>query len=159
MQMIRWMCDISMKYRRTNEELRRMVGLQPIITVIRSGRLRWYGHVMRKGDEDWVKKCMKFRVEAKRPVGRPRRTWLDSVEVDMTELEIDTEDTRGTLLENMISGSNFGIIHWDSLTRLPGNANPSSPDVSLASASLITSTNWQTKTNLGSDNLPYSSIA
>ena len=31
---------------------------------------------------------------------------------------------------------------------------PSSPDVSLASASLITSTNWQTKTNLGSDHLP-----
>ena len=38
--------------------------------------------------------------------------------------------------------------------RLLGNANPSSPDVSLASASLITSTNWQTKTNLGSDHLP-----
>ena len=54
----------------------------------------------------------------------------------------------------MVSGSNFGILNWDSPTRLPGNANPSSPDVSLASASLITSTNWQTKTNLGSDHLP-----
>ena len=63
-------------------------------------------------------------------------------------------DTRGTMLENMVSGSNFGILNWDSPTRLPGNANPSSPDVSLASASLITSTNWQTKTNLGSDHLP-----
>ena len=63
-------------------------------------------------------------------------------------------DTRGTLLENMISGSNFGILNWDSPTRLPGNANPSSPDVSLATASLITYTNWQTKTNLGSDHLP-----
>ena len=63
-------------------------------------------------------------------------------------------DTRGTLLENMISGSNFGILNWDSPTMIPGNANPSSPDISLASASLITSTNWQTKTNLGSDHLP-----
>ena len=63
-------------------------------------------------------------------------------------------DTRGTLLENMISDSNFGIRNWDSPTRLPGNDNPSSPDVSLASASLITSTNWQTKTNLCSDHLP-----
>ena len=51
-----------------------------------------------------------------------------------------------------MSGSNFGILNWDSPTRLPGNANPSSPDVS--SAFLITSTNWQTKTNLGSDHLP-----
>ena len=51
------MCGISLKDRRTNEELRRMVGVEPITTFIRSGRLRWCGHVMRKGDEDWVKKC------------------------------------------------------------------------------------------------------
>ena len=37
---------------------------------IRSGRLRWYGHVMRKGDEDWVKKCMEYRVEGRIPVER-----------------------------------------------------------------------------------------
>ena len=49
--MIRWMCGISLKDRRTNEELRRLVGVEPITTFIRSGRLRWYGHVMRKGDE------------------------------------------------------------------------------------------------------------
>ena len=53
-----------------------------------------------------------------------------------------------------MSGSSFGILNWDSPTGLPGNGNPSSPDVLLASASLITSTNWQTKTNLGSDHLP-----
>ena len=58
-------------------------------------------------------------------------------------------DSRGTILESMMPGSNFGI-----LTRLPCNASPSSPDVSLASASLITSTNWQTETKLGSDHLP-----
>ena len=44
MQMIRWMCGISMKDRRTSEELRRLVGVEPITTVIRSSRLRWYGH-------------------------------------------------------------------------------------------------------------------
>ena len=63
---------------------------------------------------------------------------------------------RDTLLENMISGSNFGILNWDAPTRLPGYANPSTTDVPLASASLITSTIWQTKTktNLGLDHLP-----
>ena len=77
-----------MKDRRTHEELRRMVGVEAITPVIRSGRLRWYGHVMRKSDEDWVKKCMEFKVEGRRPVGRPIRTWLESVEADMAELEI-----------------------------------------------------------------------
>ena len=92
MQMIRWMCGISLKNRRENEEFRRLVGVEPITTFIRSGRLRWYGHVMRKGDEDWVKKCMEYIAEGRRPVGRPRKTWLESVEVDMAKLEIDKED-------------------------------------------------------------------
>ena len=60
MQMIRWMCGISMKDRRTTEELRRLL----ITTVIRSGRLRWYGHVMRKSHEDWVKKYMELVLKA-----------------------------------------------------------------------------------------------
>ena len=47
---------------------------------------------MRKGDEYWVKKCMEYRVEGGRPIGSPRKTWLESVEVDMAELEIDKED-------------------------------------------------------------------
>ena len=46
--MIRGMCGISVKDRRTNEELRRLVVIEPITTVIRSGRLRCYAHVMRK---------------------------------------------------------------------------------------------------------------
>ena len=49
MQMIRWMCGTSMKDRRRNEELRRLVAVEPITAVIRNGRLRWYGHVMRSG--------------------------------------------------------------------------------------------------------------
>ena len=74
--MIRWMCGVSMKDRRTSEELREFAGVGPITTVITSGRLRWDGHVMRKSDENWVKKCMEYRVEGRRPVVRPTRTWL-----------------------------------------------------------------------------------
>ena len=39
MQIIRWMCDVSMKDRRTSEELIMVFGARPITTVIRSGRL------------------------------------------------------------------------------------------------------------------------
>ena len=51
MQMIRWMCGVSMKDGNTSEELKKLVGVDPITTVIRSGRLRWYGHVMMTGEE------------------------------------------------------------------------------------------------------------
>ena len=46
------MCGVSMKDRMTSEELRKLVGVDPTTTVIRSGSLRWYGHVMSKSDED-----------------------------------------------------------------------------------------------------------
>ena len=36
MQMIGCMCGVSMKDRRTSEELRKLVGVEPITTVIRS---------------------------------------------------------------------------------------------------------------------------
>ena len=52
MQMNRWMCGVFIKDR-TSEKLRMLVGVEPITTVIRSSRLTWYGHVMRK--HDWVK--------------------------------------------------------------------------------------------------------
>jgi len=42
-----------------------------IITVIQRHRLRSYGHVLRKDENDWVKKCMDFGVEGVRPRGKP----------------------------------------------------------------------------------------
>ena len=41
---------------------------------------------------DWVKNCIEIRVEGRRPVCRPRRTWSERVEAGMTELAIDIED-------------------------------------------------------------------
>ena len=46
-------------------------------------------HVMMKSDDGWVNKCVEYRVEGRRPVGRPRRT---CVEADMAKLEIDKKD-------------------------------------------------------------------
>ena len=38
-----------------------------------------YGHVLRKDDDDWVKKCMEHEVEGPRPRGRPKKTWKEVV--------------------------------------------------------------------------------
>ena len=43
-------------------ELSKRLGLDDIISVLQQTRLRWYAHVLRKEDNDWVKKCMKWRV-------------------------------------------------------------------------------------------------
>ena len=49
-----------------------------IALVLQQNRLRWYGHVLRKDDDDWVKKCMEHEVEGSRPRGRPK-TWKEVV--------------------------------------------------------------------------------
>ena len=69
---------------------------------------------MRKGDDDWVNKCMEFRVEGRRPVGRPRRTWLECVEANMAELEIDKEDVddRKKWRDNVMKRKSNTIGKW-----------------------------------------------
>ena len=53
-----------------------------IALVLHQNRLLWYGHVLRKEDDDWVKKCMEYEVEGPRPRGRPKRTWREVVRED-----------------------------------------------------------------------------
>jgi hypothetical protein len=53
MRMIRWMCGVSLTDRIHSEDLRDLVGVEPIGEVYRRNRLRWFGHVERKEDDDW----------------------------------------------------------------------------------------------------------
>ena len=52
-------------------------------------------HVMMKNDEDRVKKCVEIRVEGRKPVARSTGKWLENVEADVSELEIDREYVHG----------------------------------------------------------------
>jgi len=48
--------------------------------------------VLRKEDDDWVKKCMEYEVEGPRPKGRPKRTWREVVEKDSQTRKLNKED-------------------------------------------------------------------
>ena len=63
-----------------------------IALVLQQNRLRWYGHVLRKDDDDWVKKCMEYEVEGLRPRGRPKRTWTEVVREDCQARKLNKED-------------------------------------------------------------------
>ena len=58
MRMVRWMCGVKLKDRLPSMELRVRLGVDDIALILQQNRLRWYGHVLRKDDDDWVKKCM-----------------------------------------------------------------------------------------------------
>jgi len=61
-------------------------------SVLQQNRLRWYGHVLWKEDDDWVKKCMEYEVEGPGPRGRPKNTWREVVEKDCQARKLNTED-------------------------------------------------------------------
>ena len=79
MRMVRWMCGVKRKDRLPSKELRERLGVDDIALVLQQNRLRWYGHVLRKDDDDWVKKCMEHEVEGPRPRRRPKKTWKEVV--------------------------------------------------------------------------------
>ena len=66
--------------------------LDDIALVLQQNRLRWYGHVLRKDDDDWVKKCMEREVEGPRPRGRPKKTWKEVVREDCQARKLNKED-------------------------------------------------------------------
>ena len=81
--MVRWMCGVSLREKKTNAELRESMEIEKISNVMRCSRLRWMGHVLRKERNDWVKKSMEMTVEGSKGRGRPKMTWEKVVLRDM----------------------------------------------------------------------------
>ena len=92
MRMVRWMCNVKVKDRVPSKELRERLGIDDIILILQQNRLRWYGHVLRKEDTDWVKKCVEYEVVGSRPRGRPKGTWKKVVQKDCQARNLNKED-------------------------------------------------------------------
>jgi hypothetical protein len=56
-----------------------------IIRSIKSRRMRGAGHVARMGRWN-VCRILEGKPEGKRPLGRPRRKWVDSIKMDLREI-------------------------------------------------------------------------
>ena len=50
----------------------------PIVQVINTNKLQWFGHVMRREDESTLRVVIKLKMKGKRPIGRPILRWLDN---------------------------------------------------------------------------------
>ena len=69
-----------------NEELNGLYSSPNIVRVIKSRRKRWAGHVARMGEERGVYRVLVGKPEVKRPLGRPRRRWVDNIRMDLQEV-------------------------------------------------------------------------
>jgi hypothetical protein len=60
--------------------------------MIKSRRMRWAGHVARMGENRNAYRILVGKPAGKRPLGRPRRRWIDNNKIDLTETGWDGMD-------------------------------------------------------------------
>jgi hypothetical protein len=78
-----------------NEELHNLYSSQSIIRIIKSMRMRWAGHVARMGEKRNVYRLLAGKPKGKRPLGRPRRRWIDNIKMDLLEIGVSVVDWIG----------------------------------------------------------------
>ena len=82
-----WKDEVTGDWRRLhNEELNDLYSSPNIVWVIKSRKMRWAGHVARMGEERGVYRFLVGKPEGKRPLGRPRRRWVDNITMDLQEV-------------------------------------------------------------------------
>jgi hypothetical protein len=78
--------DVTGEWRKLhNEELRYLYSSPSIIRISKSRRMRWAGHVVRMEKRNAYRLLVR-KPEGKRPLGRPRRRWVDNIRMDLGEV-------------------------------------------------------------------------
>jgi hypothetical protein len=66
-----------------------------IIRIMKSRRMRWVGHVARMGEKRTVYRLLVGKPEGRRPLGRPRRKWIDNIKMVLLEIGVIVVDWIG----------------------------------------------------------------
>jgi hypothetical protein len=75
-----------------NEELHNLYSSPSIIRVMKSMRMRWAGYAARMGERRNAYRILVGKPDGKRPLGRPRRRWVDTIKMDLKEVGWDGRD-------------------------------------------------------------------
>jgi hypothetical protein len=66
-------------WRKLHNEDHNLYSSPSIIRIIKSRRMRWAGYVARMGEKRNACRILVGKPEGKRPLGRPRRRWMDNI--------------------------------------------------------------------------------
>ena len=74
--MLRSMCAVKLVDRKNNEELMKMLGLEEILhKMAKINGVLWHGKVVRRDDDNVLKKALMLEVYGQRNRGRPKQIW------------------------------------------------------------------------------------
>ena len=94
MEMLRFSMELTKIHKIGNGYIRSTVKVERLGTKMREGRLRWYGHAMRRDQEYVGRRMMEMELPGKKKRGKPKRRFLDVVKEDMGKVgpkETDVE--------------------------------------------------------------------
>ena len=93
LRMLRWTCGKTLLDMIPNGVFRAKLEVENIISKMREGRLRWFGHVRRRPQSAPVRKVAALVVDGVRRRGRPNLRWEDRLKLDMKELRLSEDMT------------------------------------------------------------------
>src|SRR5664279_3901320 len=81
----------------SSEKVTQMLEIDSVSDVIRRSRLRWFGHVERQDDGNWMKARQLLEISGARVRGRGKMTWRECVAEDMGVFELDKRNVHDRL--------------------------------------------------------------
>ena len=88
--MIRWICNVKAKVEVSSDSCFTKLGIQDLDVVLRTSRMRWFGHVERS--TGWIAEVRKLNVVAQKRSGRPRKSWDEVIKNDRKKQDMDCTD-------------------------------------------------------------------
>ena len=76
---------------RRNDEILEEANVEPIATVMRRRRMKWFGHFKRRDETENIRAAVEMKTEGNRPRGRPKLRWYDAVRRDQKAWKIKEE--------------------------------------------------------------------
>ena len=94
MRCLRAIRGVTRRERMRNEDIRQELKVAELREKIRECRLRWYGHVKRMEENEFVRWSAERREPGTRRRGRPRKRWMGCVRDDVRVVDLDKVDDR-----------------------------------------------------------------
>ena len=91
--MVRSMRGVKLVDRKKMENLMEMLGLKETLDrMAKANGVRWYGHVIRRDDDNILKKPMMLEVNGKQKRGRSKLIWRRQVEESVKKVELKIKE-------------------------------------------------------------------
>ena len=83
-------CRVKLMERKLTKDLMQMLDLDETIDQLtKANSVRWYGHVLRKDKNNFLRRMLDLKVKGTIKGGRPKKTWLREVVEESRKVGVD----------------------------------------------------------------------